>query len=281
MHAERCSPGECPNEQQQISWLSHPAILSAILFLVSLQPILLMSWRSSSCRRTWRACRWSQDFAPAGRDRRRQTFPTRSTRKSNWAHPQSNFFHVSYRTTLSGFVWYSKQWKKLIYLLFESLCCNVYVIIPSRFAIPHEFLSDDNSESCERLTGLSPLPLRLAGMHQKCYTGIIKLLLIALHVFCRFIFSSLTLKKILVLLQLSFSPFILRVSGHAAAGFRGWPFSCLSLWGPWGSASSRTLPHLQEDQPGWWQVGSHSQTHTQTHRKPYTHLCWPCIWILR
>lgn len=43
----------------------------------------------------------------------------------------------------------------------ECLCSNM--CIPSRFAFPDEFLSDDNSQSCEKLSGLSPLPVRLTG----------------------------------------------------------------------------------------------------------------------
>ncbi len=50
-----------------------------------------------------------------------------------------------------------------MYLVIESMCPDENVCIPSRFAIPYEFLSDDNSQSCERLAGLPPLRVRPAG----------------------------------------------------------------------------------------------------------------------
>lgn len=107
-----------PNELQESSWSSDPPILSVILFHVSLQPILLMSWRSWSCQRTWRACRWRQDYAPAGRNERRRTSPTRSIRRFNWARPPSNSSLVCFHLNICGLLWYSLYYKVTLWMYF-------------------------------------------------------------------------------------------------------------------------------------------------------------------
>lgn len=45
-----------------------------------------------------------------------------------------------------------------------------------------------------------------------------------------------------------------RWTGRAAAWIRAGKITCLPVWGPQGTADPWLLPHLQEDQPGWWKV---------------------------
>lgn len=48
------------------------------------------------------------------------------------------------------------------------------MLLPSRLFISYEFLSNDDSSGRKRLTGLSPLPLRLAGLHHMFNTRVLK-----------------------------------------------------------------------------------------------------------
>lgn len=48
----------------------------------------------------------------------------------------------------------------------------------------------------------------------------------------------------------------LRWPGGSAAGTRSGTVTCLPVWRPAWTAHARTVPHIQENQPGWWKVGS-------------------------
>lgn len=50
------------------------------------------------------------------------------------------------------------------------------------------------------------------------------------------------------------SPLSLPWTGHAAAGARGGPVTCLPVRGPAWTAHTRHAPHLPHSQLGWWKV---------------------------